>query len=77
MNTPCLTESNIAIGHIFYYKECFWIRTDRFTASTPSYGACSFNRISDPEFENFTNEVKTLNQTKIQQILTKHLKELI
>ena len=77
-NTPCLTALNISIGHIFYYKDVYWIRTDRYAAYSPTYGACSFNDLSDPEFSNIKNEATVLDQTKVHNaLLNLPIKELI
>lgn len=75
-NTPCLTELGVSIGHLFFYKGCFWIRTGRYTAYTPNKGACSFNDISDPEFANIKSEAITFDQTTIHNLLITNLKEL-
>lgn len=75
-NTPCLTALGVSIGHLFYYKGCFWVRTDRYAAYSPSHGSCSFNDLSDPEFANIKSEAITFDQTMIHNLLITNLKEL-
>lgn len=76
LNTPCLTSLSISIGHIFFYKEAFWVRTDRYAAYSPKYGTCSFNDLSDPEFKDIKHEATVLDQHKVHNLLIKHIKEL-
>lgn len=75
-STPCLTALGVSIGHLFYYKDCFWVRTDRYAAYSPSKGTCSFNDLSDPEFTNIKSEAITFDQTIIHNFLTTKIKEL-
>lgn len=70
-STPCLTTLGVPVGHIFFYKQVFWIRTDRYAAYSPTYGSYSFNDLSDPEFQHIRTEAIKLDQTKVHQALLK------
>ena len=77
-STPCLTVLNVSIGHIFYYKGLFWIRTDTYAAYSPTYGACSFNTLADPEFSTIQTDGLKLDQTKVHNaLLTLNIKDLV
>lgn len=73
---PCLNVLDVSIGHLFFYKDVFWIRTDRYSAYSPSYGACHFGDITDDEFMNIQIEAIKLDQNKIQELLRLNIKDI-
>jgi hypothetical protein len=74
-NTPILTSLGINIGGMFKYKDNFWVRTDRYSASCSRFGACRFGYIgeanseNDQEWQEVLDTAEILDMKKVERVL--------
>ncbi len=76
---PILTTLNINIGQAFMYDDVMWIRTDRYVASSPSYGACKFGYLGedngsyDEEWKRVLDNTSVIDMDKMQTVVKNNI----